>query len=110
MFATGFMAGVPYMALPIACLVAMEVVEWRLAALRHWPSVAIVRVKAVVNMAEKAMVAMEPWTSSNEDAAVKPVGPVVTVGRAIIGSVVKVSIWAAWFNANIDGDLGRSQG
>lgn len=106
---TCLMARIPDVTLSIARLIAMEVVKRRLAALRHWTAVAVMRVKAVVYMAEKAMMAVEPWTSSNEYAAVKPVGPIVAVGRAVIGSIVKVSIGAAWFNANIDGDLGRPQ-
>ena len=41
------MTGIPYVALPVACLIAVKVVERLLASLRQRPTIAIVRVKAV---------------------------------------------------------------
>jgi hypothetical protein len=101
------MAGIPNVALSIPCFITVEVIEGLLAALRHRSSITVVGIEAVVHMAVKAVVAVEPWTSSNEDAADKPVGPVVAVGRAVIRGIVEVSIGASGFNTDVDGDLGR---
>jgi hypothetical protein len=105
MLVGGFVAGVAYVAFPVSCLVTLEVVERLRAARRQWPAIAVMRVKAIVHVAVKAVVAVEPWTSSNEDAADKPVGPIVAVGRAVIGGIVEVPIGATGFNANTDGDF-----
>jgi hypothetical protein len=109
-FSAGVMPGVAYMTLSIACLIAMEVVKRRLAPCRHRPTIAVMRVKAVVHMTIETVVAVEPWTSSNEYAADEPVGPVVAIGRAVIRSIVEIPIWAAGLNANTDSDLSRPQG
>lgn len=100
------MTGIPYVALPVACLIAVKVVERLLASLRQRPTIAIVRVKAVVHVSIETVVAVEPWTSSNEKAAIEPVGPIVAVGRAVIGWIVEVPIGADGLNANTDADLG----
>jgi hypothetical protein len=60
------MAGSAFMALAIPCLVSVEVVELLLATLRQRSIVSVVRVKAVVYVAVKAMRTMKPGTGSNE--------------------------------------------
>ena len=94
MLCAGFMSGVAYVSLSVTRFVAMEVVERRLAARGQRPVVAVVRVKAVVDMAVEAVMAMEPWTSTKEHAANKPVRSIVTVRRAVVWGIVEVSIGA----------------
>jgi hypothetical protein len=94
------MAGIPNVALPIARLIAVEVVEWRLATLRHRPMVAVMGVIAVVYVSVKAVMAVEPGTSPNENATDKPVRPIVAIGSAVIRRIVEVPIGAAGFNAD----------
>ena len=81
----GLMGGVAYVASPVACLIALEMVERPRAARRQRPPISVTRVKAVVHMTIEAAMAVEPWTSPNEQAADKPIGPIVAVGRAVIG-------------------------
>jgi hypothetical protein len=109
-FATGFMTGVAYVALSIAGLVAVEVVEGRLAARWDRSVVAVMGVEAVVNVAKEAMVSVEPWASANEYAAVKPVGAIVAVRCAVVRCIVEVSIGAGGFDTDTDRDLGRANG
>jgi hypothetical protein len=72
--------------------------------------VAVMRVKAVVDVAVEAVRAMEPGTGSKKHAADKPVRAIVAVGRAVIRSIVEVAIGAAGFYSNADTDLGRPHG
>lgn len=109
-FSACVMAGISDMALPITRFVSVEVVESLLSAARQRTVVTLTGVIAVVHVAEEAAPAVEPGTSSNEDSAGEPVGPVVAVGRAFVGFVVEVPIGANGGHANFDGDLGRPGG
>jgi hypothetical protein len=91
----------------IARLIAMEVVEGLRAVFGERSMVAVVRIVAVVDMAVKAVRAVEPGAGSDENSAVKPVGPIVAIGGTVIGSVVEVPIGAPWRHSNADADLGR---
>ena len=110
-FASTFVAGVAYVALPIPRLVGVEVVKALLPAPRQRPIVAVPRVKAVVDVAPKATMAVKPGTSSKKYSARKPVGPVVAVGSTVIGRIVEVPVGAHWLhsNADTDGNLGLPQ-
>jgi len=105
-FIARVMTCVACVASPIACLVAMEMVELLFAAPRQRSSVPVVGIIPVVNMAVKAAWAMEPATSANEHSAIKPIGAVVAVGRAAVWGVVEVPIGAYRLHSNTDGDLG----
>jgi hypothetical protein len=106
MFTAGFMAGIANVALPVARLVAVEVVEALFASSRQRSVVAVVGVKAVVDMAVKAAVAVKPRTRSDEEAALNPVGPIVAVGGAVIRLIVEVAVGAIGRHSNVDGNLG----
>ena len=110
MLSTSVMAGMAYVAFPVPRLISLEVVE----ALRPVPwqrsVVPVPRVKAVIYVAIEAAVAVEPGAGSNKQPADKPVGPVVAIGRAVVGSVVEVAIRANRGDSNVDGDLGWTQG
>jgi hypothetical protein len=110
--AARFMTGVSHVALSITRFVALEVVESLRATLGQGSMVTVVRVIAVVDVTVKAAVAVEPWAGANEDSTIKPVGAVIAVGGAIVGSIVEVPIGAPWRDSNVDadGNLGRAQG
>jgi hypothetical protein len=109
-FTARVMAGVSYVASAIPCLVPVEMVELVLAATRQRPIVTVVRIKAVVDVAVKTVWAVKPGASAKKHPAHKPVGPIVAVGGAVIGSVVEVPVWAHRRHANADGNLRRRDG
>lgn len=92
----------------IARLIAVEVVEGLRAPLGERSVIAVTRIVAVVNVAVEVAWAPIPVARSDEDAVVKPVGPIVAVGRALIRSIVKVPVGAHRLSSESDGDLGRS--
>ncbi len=94
------------MASPIARLVAVEVVEGLSAALGQRSVVAVTRVIAVIDMAVEVAGAMEPVAGADKNSVHKPIGPVVAVRRAVVGSVVEVAIGADRLRTEGDGDLG----
>jgi hypothetical protein len=77
--ATGIVASVANVAVAVARLITLEVVKALRAPSRQRTMVAISRVKAVVDVAIKAVRAVEPWASSKKYSADKPVGPIVAV-------------------------------
>lgn len=108
MFPACIMVSMAYVAMPIPRLISLEVIERPGPALGQRTVVAIVRVEAVVDMAVKAGMAVEPWAGSKEDSANKPVGPVVAIGSAVVRGIVEVSVGAHGFHSDTDGNLGRS--
>jgi hypothetical protein len=112
MFSLPFMGSVAYVASPIPGLVCLEVVEALRSALRHRSSVTVMGIKAVVDVAIKAVMTMKPRTSSEKHSANKPIGPIVAVGSAVIRGVVEVSVRAHGSRPDIyaDGNLRRHHG
>jgi hypothetical protein len=112
MFTAAIMGSGAYVASAIPRLVCLEVVEALRAALRHRPSVTVMRIKAVVDMAVKAVRTMKPRTSSEKHSANKPIGPIVAVRSAVIWGVVEVSVRAHGSRPDIyaDGNLRRRHG
>ena len=104
-----FVAGVAYMALAIPRLVGLKVGEGLRPTIRHWASVTVMWIVAVIDVAIEAVRAVEPGASSNEYSAGKPVRPIVAVGSAGIGCVVEVAIRAYRRDADADGDLSMSR-
>jgi hypothetical protein len=111
-FSAGVMAWVAHVAAAVSGFVALEVVERFRTPLWNGSAIPAARVIAVIDVAEKAAWAAEPRACADEDAAVKPVGTVVAVGSAVVGSVVKVAVRAyrRFSNVDADRDLGRSAG
>jgi len=93
-----------HMSTAVAGLVGAKVIEACGAARGERTMVAVMRVEAIVYVAVKAMRAVEPGTGSEEDAADKPVGTIVAVGSAVVGSVVKVAVGTNGRSADIDTD------
>ena len=104
----GIVAGIADVAASVARFVSMEVVEALCPAFRQRSNVAVMRIKAVVDVPIKARMAVKPGASSNEYSAKKPVGPVITVRSTIIGSIVEVPVRAhgRWSDVYADRNLG----
>ena len=107
-FSRPVMARVAYVTSPITRLICMEVVEALRPALGDRSSVSVVRVKAVVNMAVKAVRAMKPGTSSKKHPANKPIGTIIAVRSTVIWGVVEIPVGAHGSQSDVyaDGDLG----
>jgi len=103
-FAARIVPGIAYVALPIPGLVAVEMIEPLLAALRQGSAVSVVGIKAVVNVAVEAAVSVEPRAGSDEYTAQKPVGPIVAVGCAVVGSVIEVAVGTYGRRSDVDAD------
>ncbi len=107
-FSFPFMASITYVASPITCLVSLEVVEALRPALRQRSSVTVMRIKAVVDMAVKAVRAVKPGASSKKHAANKPIGPIVAVRSTVVWDIVEVPVRAHGSRSDVyaDGNLG----
>jgi hypothetical protein len=90
----------------ITHLISVKVIERLLSTLRMGTNVTVMWIKAVINVAVEVGGAVEPRAGSDEHAAVKPLGSVVTVWSAIVGGVVVEAIRAGRFWSDIDGHLG----
>lgn len=104
----------PAIALVVAAK-SSEVVIWITisAVLGEAAAIAETWVKITVDRAVEATRAAEPGTGTEEDSTLKPLGTVVAVGRAVVGSVVEVAVGAGWGRAtdvDADRDLGVSLG
>ncbi len=86
------MASLAYVASAISRLVCLEVVEALRPALRQWASVTVMRIKSVVDMSVKAVMAVKPGACSNKQAANKPIRPVVAIGSTVIWGIVEVAV------------------
>jgi hypothetical protein len=109
-FATRIMAGIACMALAIAGLVAVKVVELLFPTTWQRSVISVVRIEAVVNMAVKAAWAVKPGARSEEYPADKPIGTVVAIGSTVIRLIVEVPIGAHGSHSDINCDLRRPQG
>jgi hypothetical protein len=111
-FSLPFMASVAYVASPIPRLVCLEVVEALRPVLRQRSCVTVMRIKAVVDMAEKAVRAVKPGASSKKHPANKPIGPIVAVRSTVIGGIVEVPVRAHGSRSDVyaDGNLGLRHG
>ncbi len=107
-FMASIMAGIAGVALSVPCLIPVEMVEWLVAAFGQRTMVTIVGIVPVIDMAQETVPAVEPWASSDKYPVRIPVGPIVTVGSAIVGRIVEVSVRTPGGSPNIyaDGNLG----
>lgn len=110
MFVARIVPGGAHMAFSIPGFIPLEVIEWLSAAPRQGSPITVPRIVTVIHVAIEAMRSVEPWAGSDKDPSIKPVGPVIAIGCAVIRRIVKVPIGAYWRHAEVDadGDLGRS--
>ena len=83
-----------HVAAAVAGFIGVEVIELLGATLWHRAMVSVVRIVAVIDVTMEARGPMEPWSSSKEDAADKPVRPIVPIRSAIVRCVIKIPIRA----------------
>jgi hypothetical protein len=105
-FTAGSVVAIACVAAAVARLVTVEVVELLFAAPGQGAVVAVTRVVAVVYVSVKVAGAVVPAAGTDEDPAIKPVRPVIAVGRAVVRGVVKVAVGADWLHSDADGELG----
>lgn len=96
-----------YMALPIPPLVRLEVREWLRTAVRHRSHITMMGIVAVIHVAIETMRPVVPRPRPNEQAADKPIRPIIAIRSAVIRGIFKVPIGTNRRHANIDGNLGR---
>jgi len=72
--------------------------------------VAVIGMEAVVNVTMEALRTVEPRTRTDEDAAIEPLGAIVTVGRAVVGWDVIVAVRAVGGDPDVDADLSLGGG
>jgi len=111
MLVARIVTGGAYVTPSIPRLVAMEMVEGCFPVTRQRPVITVMRVVAVINMAEEPTRTVEPGSSSQKHSADKPVRPVIAVRSAVVRSIVEVSVGAyggcPYVDAN--GNLRRSR-
>ena len=105
-FAAGIVGSLAYVAASVTRFIGLEVIKASRTAFRERTVVAVARVEAIVHMAVEAVMAVEPGASTDEDSADEPIRAVVAVRRAVIRSIVEVSVWALWSDADVDSNLG----
>jgi hypothetical protein len=107
-FSLRFVASIAYVASPIPRLVSLEVVEALRSALRQRSNVTVMRIKAVIDVAEKAPTAVEPRASSKKYPANKPIGPIVAIRSTVIWWIVEVPVRTHGSRSNVyaNGNLG----
>jgi hypothetical protein len=110
MFTAGVMASLAYVALSVSRLISLKVVEGLCPPSRQRSTVTMLRIVAVVDVAIKAVTAVEPGAGANKQPAHKPIRPIVAVGRTLIRDVVEVPVGAHRRYSNVDGNLGWCQG
>ena len=73
-------------AAPIPHLVSVEMIEGLVSAFRVRTNVAVMRIKAIINVAVEVAGTVEPGADSDEHAARKPLRPIVPrTGRNCMG-------------------------
>ena len=97
-----------YVSSTIPRLVSLEVVEALRPARRQRAIVTVMRIKAVVDMAEKASRSVKPRACSNKYPSNKPIRPVVAIRSAVIRGIVEVSVrtHGSWSDVYVNRDLG----
>jgi hypothetical protein len=102
------MASIAYIASPIPRLITLEVVEGPRSALRQRSGITMMGIKAVVDVAVKAVRTVKPGASSKKHTAHKPIGPIVPIRSTVVWFIVEVAVRAHGSRSDIyaDGHLG----
>ncbi len=109
-FVSAVVWGSAYVAMFVVCFVCLEMIELLRSAWGQRAMIPMTRIVAVVDMAVKAVGTVIPGPSPKKHSAREPVWPVVTVGRAVIGSVVKVTVGTDRRDTDADRHLGWGDG
>ena len=76
------------------------------ARVRHWTMVSVIGMEVIVYVAVEVGGAVKPGAGSDKGAAGEPLGTVVPVGRASIGSGFVVAVGAVRSCSDADANLG----
>jgi len=106
-FAAAVMWRSTWIAVLIVRCVGTKAIEGLLPTFRHRSMVAVVRIKALVNVAVKSMMPVEPGAGPYEDATSEPVWTIVAIGCTVIRSVREVAVGAHRSHSNVDRHLRR---
>lgn len=90
------------MAVSVACLVPLEVVEGLSTARRQWAMITVSWIVTIVDMAPEVGRPVKPGTRTNKDSTHKPVRAIVAIRGAIIWRIVKVAVGANRRRADVD--------
>lgn len=90
---------------PIASLISLEMIELPSPPLRQRPVIPIPRIKPIIHVPIKSTRPMEPRPRSNKHTPYKPIRSVISIGRTIIRSVVKIPVRAVRRRPNVDDNL-----
>jgi hypothetical protein len=80
------------------------------AACRHGTVIAVVGVEVVIDMAVEVSGAMKPWAGTDEGSTGEPLGAIVAVGSATVGSSFVVAVGAVRSDPDVDAYLGLCWG
>jgi hypothetical protein len=94
---------------PISRLIPLEMSKWLRSAPRQRPSISMMRIVPVIDVAVESTRAVKPWAGANKYTADEPIRPVVAVGSAVVWGVIEVPVRAIWRRSNVhaDADLSR---
>jgi hypothetical protein len=73
-------------------LIRVEMSERLRATFRKRSVIPMVRVPAVIHMANKTGRAVKPWAGADEYSVDEPIWPIIAIERAVVWRVVKVPI------------------
>lgn len=90
----------------ITHLVSMEMIEGLISSLRMWTGIAVMWIKAVINVAIEIVGTVEPRARSDEYTAVEPFWTVIPIWGAVVWGDVVVAVRATRLGSDIDRDLG----
>lgn len=76
-----------------------------LAAVRIFAMPSIIAIEAIIDVTPEALAPVIPGPCADEDAAVKPLRPVVAIGCAVIGRIVEIAVGTLRRRANLNCDL-----
>lgn len=111
-FTLRIVASGAYIPSPIPRFVSLKVVEGSRPTFRQRSNVTVMRIEAVVYVAEKTVRSVKPRASANKHAADKPIRPVITVRSTVIRGIVEVPIRANGSRPDVyvDRNLGLRHG
>jgi hypothetical protein len=75
------------------------------AAMRVVAAISVMPIEVVVHMTPEISTPMEPGACSDKDTAREPLGAIVTIGRALVGRVIEISVRAFRRWADLHGNL-----
>ena len=102
------MARLPNVSVPVPRLISLEMIETLRSALGQRPVIPIPRIEPVIDVPIKSVRPMKPGPSPNKYAAHKPVRPIISIGRAVIGCIVEIPIRAIGRRSDVYNNLRRS--